>query len=208
MLDLPVELLMTILSEGDVLSLVALTQCCSLLRNLREEIHIWAAPLKRGMRLNSLLSAETASVPRVDRGHALDEAFENLITATRHAPVMALVDVLVVADRSFILSHLEIGCLSSKVWQHIVDQRLLASMGGLKFARTITERRGKSWRSLFYSKLLEFERYNSRAFGQHNLDYVVIHRKSGFSRNRTSTREYNPVDIFQELKYGAFPLHV
>lgn len=30
--------------------------------------------------------------------------------------------------------------------------------------------------------------------------YVVVHRKAGITRNRMSTREYDPLRVFEELK--------
>ncbi|KAM0753832.1 hypothetical protein T439DRAFT_164453 [Meredithblackwellia eburnea MCA 4105] len=94
---------------------------------------------------------------------------------------------------------MELPRLSEATWRDIVEQRYPPSaIQKYRLDKSCTRR----WKELFLRSLASFEHRSDSGCSQsqHMTHYLVLHRTYGLTMNRTSTRDYDPLRVFEELK--------
>ncbi|ORY58690.1 hypothetical protein BCR35DRAFT_309436 [Leucosporidium creatinivorum] len=200
--DLPPELIATVLSHCTLASAIALSQASSRLRSITSDSPAWIEPLEA--------AAEAAGVHILRRPPPhlppSDVDWDGLAAAGgRPIPSRAFVQLLPVLSRDFLLKA-ELPRLPNSQWREICERRFLPAV----LSREV-ECKGEDdgslwmkgrWKGVFLKLIGRLEHRDQTACAQedHSCRYVVLHRKAGITRNRMSTREYDPLRVFEELK--------
>ncbi|KAK2466051.1 hypothetical protein APHAL10511_001693 [Amanita phalloides] len=183
---LPAELLAAVLAELDIPDLITAAQLCTRIRAVSADttLNPWRAPIVRAL--------QTGRHP---------DALQHL-SAHSTVPTHNWVDILALARPAFILFHLSLPRLSADHWRTALARRFLPSWRHPLIHLSQKE----SFLRLLYR--VWHRPLTSCTADESWTRYILLNRNGSACELQTTSRNFNPLTIFDEIKHQTNLAHL
>ncbi|KAF9078122.1 hypothetical protein BDP27DRAFT_1310815 [Rhodocollybia butyracea] len=185
-LTLPVELIADILSELDLESLITISYLSRRLNNIVSDpaLNPWRQPIFRSLRSGK------------------EESSLRHLSVRKIVPRHNWIEILTLASPSFILLEATLPNLKSEEWEECFNRRFLP--GWRKWYK------GSNWKAAYFEVLFRvYHRSRTSCTSDEAwTKYIVLNRNGTANELEASSRGFNPLAIFNEMKLQNNLMHL
>ncbi|KAF7432886.1 hypothetical protein PC9H_004830 [Pleurotus ostreatus] len=202
--SLPVELIADILGELDLESLVKLAYLSRRLHTIASDASInpWRRPILRTLRCLPHSSSTDAISPSTSRPRSYTSTISTMLYETplrtlgvrSVVPRQNWVEILSIANPGYLLYHAVIPNMSDREWEECFKRRFLPGWRRWK--------NDGNWREAFLKMLHRVQHRSSVSCTSDEAwtKYIVLNRNGSANELENSSRNFNPLAMFNELK--------